>query len=536
MNLFENPFCILGVSSRDSRKRIAEAAEEKSFLDDSESVREAQNVLTIPGRRLAAELRWFPGMNDIKVREITEFFRMIKAGKNPGRINSAGFGNLTLLNFAVCMFGLRRFREVREIAESILAMCRCFDSLNAEMICRIINIDRTVAGFPKAERVDAERELNDYRADILGVINGRLSSLTREKYLELAGKFATEYSREGGKYYGSFLLADLISSYELKISPRLEELIAAIVNMDSDSDVSLYFARIPEYVKEWKKLIRPLIMVAKSLGIENASIRNQSEEIFVAVRSTAQKLNNQQHKTREALVLIYFLRESLSDVSAWASDILNDDVRQLEAIERQKREYEAGPYYETNFGRMSEYKLIISAGGISWDGVKVPLDEIYGLAWDRRQIIDGGIRRVITQLVIETAPFTIVVSPKGKQYDDVIHYLWETVAGTISERILRLLQSGETLSFGNILVKDEGFRLNQDGLFSTNYLHRKFTWSDNFKIYNDNGMFFIKSGNCLGASSYISDMNTHILEAILQKFLRNPPSKRLRLSSLLNTP
>ena len=532
MNIFENPFCILGVSARDNRKRIAEAAEEKSFLNDAKSVSEARSILTNPGRRLAAEIRWFPGMNDIKIREITEFFRRIKAGQNPGRINPSGFGNLTLLNFAVYMFSLRKFRNVSEFAESIFAMCRCFDTVNAERICTEINIDRRAAGFSEADKNDTERELNDYRADILKVIDGRMAALPREKYFELTEKFAAEYSREGGKYYGSFLLADLISLYELKISTRLEELTAGVINADSDSSVSLYFSRIPMLVKEWKRLIRPMMMAAKSLGVENDGIQHQCEEIFDAVRSTAQKLNNQQQKTKEALVLIYFLRESLSDVSAWISEILNDDVRQLEAIERQKNEYESSVYYETNFGRMSEHKLIISAWGISWDGVKVPLEEIYGLAWDRRRSINGG--RILTKLVIETAPFTLVLSPEGRQYDDVIHYLWETAAGTISERILNLLRSGETLPFGNILIKDDGFRLNQDGLFSTNYLHQKFTWSDSFKIYSDNGMFFIKSGNCLGASSYIGDMNTHILEAMLQKFLRNPPSKRKRLSSLLN--
>ncbi len=430
------------------------------------------------------------------------------------------------------MFTLRKFRSVSDFEQAIFAMCRCFDTVNAERICAAINIDRRAAGFSEADKNDAERELNDYRADILKVIDGRMSALPREKYFELAEKFAAEYSREGGKYYGSFLLADLISSYELKISTRLEELTAGVINADSDSSLQLYFSQIPVLVREWKRLTRPMMMAAKSLGVENESVQNQCEKIFNAVRSTAQKLNNSQKKTKEALILIYFLRESLSDVSAWVSEVLNDDVRQLEAIVRKKKERESRVYYETRFGRMSEHKLIITAGGISWDGVKVPLEEIYGLSWDRRRSVNSG--RVLTKLVIETAHFTLVLEPEGRQYDDVVHYLWETAAGTISERILRLLQSGETLPFGNILIKDDGFRLNQDGLYSTNYLHQKFTWSDSFKIYSDGGIFFIESGNCLGASSYISDMNTHILEAMLQKFLRKPPSKRKRLSSLLD--
>ena len=78
MNMLENPFCVLEVSTRDSRRHIAEAAEEKSFLDDSESIREARSALTIPNRRLAAEIRWFPGIDDDTVQRISEFSRGLR--------------------------------------------------------------------------------------------------------------------------------------------------------------------------------------------------------------------------------------------------------------------------------------------------------------------------------------------------------------------------------------------------------------------------------------------------------------------------
>ncbi|MBR0150995.1 MAG: hypothetical protein IJP89_06510 [Synergistaceae bacterium] len=203
MNILENPFCVLGVSSRDNRRRISEAAEEKSFLGDSESVREAQNVLTIPGRRLTAEIRWFPGMDNEYIRGIIEYFHRLEAGKNPGRINSSGVRSLALLNLAVSVFSFRKFRDASAIKEDILLICRCFDAVSTEGVCAVINNDRLIAGFPQANENDVVRELNDYRADILGMIDGKLSALTQNEYSGLAVRLASKYSEGDGK---SFLL------------------------------------------------------------------------------------------------------------------------------------------------------------------------------------------------------------------------------------------------------------------------------------------------------------------------------------------
>lgn len=456
MNLFENPFCILGVSSRDSRKRIAEAAEEKSFLDDSESVREAQNVLTIPGRRLAAELRWFPGIDDEQTRGIIEFFRRIKARRNPGRIDSSGFRGLALLNFAVSVFSFRKFRDASEIEEAVLVLCWCFDSVSVEGICKAINNDRLIAGFTQADENDIVRELNDYRTDILGMIDGKLSALPENEYSGLAVRLAEKYSGDGGK---SFLLGDIISAFELRILPRLEELAEIII--DTDSDVKLSFT-----LREWKRLARPLIIAAKATGIENTNLRTQAEEIFYAMREKAITLHNEHNKTREALNLILMLKEYVADISTRLLEMANKDIKELEDIERRQQEAEK----EHN-------------------------------KWTESQRRES----VITMITPSTE----------------------------STEILARLRKGDLLFFGGIKVKDNGVYLQRYGWSS--YDVKFFTWQE-ITAYSNNGMFIIEAGEYSASSSYINDMNTHILEAILQKFLRNPPSKRLRLSNLLNTP
>ena len=446
-------------------------------------------------------------------------------------MNASGLRNLAGLNFAVYVFGFRKFHYTSEIAESILEICGCLDSMTAEGVRDVINNDRLTAGFPQADENDIEREMNDYRADILAVIEGKLSALPQNEYFELVEKFAAEYSREGGKYYGSFLLADLISSYELKISPRLEELTGTIIN--THSEVKITFC-----LKEWRSLIRPLLMAAKSLGIENVRVRNQAEEIFASVREKAVNLHNEHQKTKEALNMILLLKEPLADISGQISGIIDKDIRELKSLERKRQEsereyerYKASLYYETEFGLIFKDKLIISADGISWKGVNTPLDEVYGMKWGgTRKYVNGIYTGTSYNVTIQTPYININLSPNEEKYNDIVQRLWRALAGSISERILRQLQSGELLFFGGIKIKDNGVYLKKSGWFSSDV--QFFTWPEVF-TYSDNGMFIIKSGDYSASASYISDMNTHILEAILRRYRENYPSTP-RLSSLLN--
>ena len=146
MNITDNPFFTLEVSTRADRQQISAAADDKAFLNDSEDIRSARTALVIPGKRLCAEVRWFPGMEDARIREIVGFFRRITAGQPPVRINTSGFSGLTLLNFAVYMFRYRKFRDTADMSKSILAICRCFDVLDVKGICAVLNNDRRIAG------------------------------------------------------------------------------------------------------------------------------------------------------------------------------------------------------------------------------------------------------------------------------------------------------------------------------------------------------------------------------------------------------
>lgn len=59
MDLFDNPFRILGATAVSSRSEIMELFQEKSLFEDSDTCTQARLCLTTPKKRLMAELSWF---------------------------------------------------------------------------------------------------------------------------------------------------------------------------------------------------------------------------------------------------------------------------------------------------------------------------------------------------------------------------------------------------------------------------------------------------------------------------------------------
>ena len=70
--LHKNPFAILGVTTRDDRKKIVEQAEEKSLELDHDVCQKARTDLTNPRNRLSAEISWLPGVSPRKASQLLE--------------------------------------------------------------------------------------------------------------------------------------------------------------------------------------------------------------------------------------------------------------------------------------------------------------------------------------------------------------------------------------------------------------------------------------------------------------------------------
>jgi hypothetical protein len=70
--LHQSAFSVLGVTTRDNRKRIVELAEEKSLELDHDVCQKARSDLTNPRTRLSAEIAWLPGVSPRKASQLVE--------------------------------------------------------------------------------------------------------------------------------------------------------------------------------------------------------------------------------------------------------------------------------------------------------------------------------------------------------------------------------------------------------------------------------------------------------------------------------
>jgi hypothetical protein len=70
MDLFNNPFHFLKATTRDSRHKIMELAEEQSLTKDPSQCTQARADLTNPRKRLVAEITWLPGMSPKRIDRI----------------------------------------------------------------------------------------------------------------------------------------------------------------------------------------------------------------------------------------------------------------------------------------------------------------------------------------------------------------------------------------------------------------------------------------------------------------------------------
>jgi len=100
MNFKKNPFYILKIACTAGRRDIVSAAEEMSFISDSETCADAQNELINANKRLGAELDWFIDLSKAESQSIIECI------DNDEPISTDGLSALSRLNATLYNFSL----------------------------------------------------------------------------------------------------------------------------------------------------------------------------------------------------------------------------------------------------------------------------------------------------------------------------------------------------------------------------------------------------------------------------------------------
>jgi len=326
--LESNAFFQLGVSPRDRRERIVEAAEE--LVDrgaDEILIHEAQQVLLAPRRRLAAEVRWFPDVKPQTVRRIIE-----EIGRSaPQEFESlvAEVSPLARVNLAVAGLEASSLRDL-----SLRWITPLIGGLEAARITADLNLDRSVSGFQQLAEEAVAQELQELERELVSAVISALdASGNADGVLTALAKAAVE---KGGRQRE--FVEKVCQRFEERSQKRLVDLessidqcLAAIVSRPSDTGA---LGRLLEDLARWDAIMQPHQILHEARALDEP----RSKSMVGKVRAASLRLANEMGEHQVALKLTAALREHFPELPGAVARLESDAEALVGILEDKKLE------------------------------------------------------------------------------------------------------------------------------------------------------------------------------------------------------
>lgn len=536
--LHQSPFAVLGVTTRDDRRRIVELAEEKSLELDHEVCQKARSDLTNPRSRLSAEMAWLPGISPRKASLLIEGLL-----HDPMAIRAEySLPRLAQLNLLAAAFqSVQGDHNVDDLAEFIMETAYIVEELNPEDILRDINEDRAVSGFPEVRALDQiEAELIERKRYYRGAIKDALDRLPPMTLIRVMTA-TVEEATSGGEVHAPELIDDLVDSYEVETQGILQkeaENVLKLIKMtrehagSGESVVKPYVDKVDAVARNWDKIAQPIQLSSKARGIDHEASRDLAYEI----RSLAIDLFNKHDMLAQSQRLTVLIQELFSEVPE-ISDRVKEDVDALADIFQTRKQAEARQdewakeiTYRAEIGVMFKDTLSISPQGISWKGQNFPLESITRVRW-------GGVSHSVNGVPTGTT-YTIAFGNRNSEavvelkkqdiYSAFTDKLFRGVCVRLLTEMLEALKEGRNLHFGDALLHDDGITLVKRKFLGSNERVRC-SWSQ-VHVWSADGSFCIAAKDDKKVNvglSYIHGANTHILEQAIRLAFKKPGLRRL---------
>ena len=338
MLLDENPFHILGASTRSDRQRIMTLVEERSlFLDPDLCTRCGTDLIT-PRSRLQCEVAWLPG---VPVDRAEAVLAALLKGGDVETLPSP----LAQLNVLVTRLIKYADQPPEALTAGLLEIAAESERVNAQEIRALLNEDRRNAKFAVIDDVkDVERAL----ADHLDAVAANLVRFLRVRRIEqwiAVITAAVAHDSKGGDAPGSRLLHVLIDSLAVDLEARLER---QKTRVDAGLQKVLDAAKAKDKVSldkavdylaaalhRWDQYAQPLQLSARSRGQQHES----SREMAVAVRSLAIDLHND-HAAYDASWHICELLEQVFAEDPRVVELIAADKTRIGELASQRKEAE----------------------------------------------------------------------------------------------------------------------------------------------------------------------------------------------------
>lgn len=540
--LHQSPFAVLGVTTRDDRRRIVELAEEKSLELDHEVCQKARSDLTNPRSRLSVEMAWLPGVSPRKASQLVD-----RLSHDPMAIREeSGLPKLAHLNLLAAAFeSVDGEHDADDLAGFIMETAYLAEELSPEDVLRDINEDRAVSGFPEVRALDQiEAELTERKRYYRGAIKDALDRQPPMTLIQVMTE-TVDGVTSGGEDHAPGLIDDLVDSYEVETQGILQkeaENVHKLIKVarehagSGEAAVKPYVDKLDAVARNWDKIAQPIQLSSKARGIDHEASRDLAYEI----RSLAIDLFNKHDMLAQSQRLTGLIQELFSEIPEVAdrveedADALADIFQQRKQSTARRDEWAREITYRAEIGVMFKDALIISPEGISWKGQNYSLDSITRVRW-------GGVSHSVNGIPTGTT-YTIafgnrnseaVVALKKKDiYSTFTDKLWRAVCVRLLTEMLEALKEGRDLHFGDALLHDNGITLVKHKFLGSNERVRC-TWSQ-VHVWSADGSFCIGAKddkNVNAGISYIHVANTHILEQAIRIAFKKPGL--LKMSELL---
>ncbi|MDR3155220.1 MAG: hypothetical protein LBW85_13380 [Deltaproteobacteria bacterium] len=332
MDIFDNPFYVLGVGPRSSREEIAAAADQAELAGDPERAAAAAAALANPRRRLTAEVFFLPGMarknaDDLldvvkgAAREVQEF-----QGAPP-----CAAVNLT----AARLSRLDPKAGAEGTSDGIVLLSRAFEGADAAGVMRDIDADRRAAGMPPVRSIsDVEEDLNGLGRYCRQAVKEALDRLPAGELVEAVRRAAASETG-GGTRPAPVIVRDMLEIYDVETmaffsreEATVQALLGALKAVSAARGQPWKAAAVGEDLSKvllnWKRVAAPLLIRWKGTGLMHKS----SHRLALDVRAVTVEIHNSGGDPELARRMTRLLASVFGAVPE-VNEVLDEDAKRL---------------------------------------------------------------------------------------------------------------------------------------------------------------------------------------------------------------
>lgn len=520
MNLFENPFFLFDVSTREEKKRILEIIDEKSLSVDFELCSQASTDLINPRKRLYFEIAWLPGVGPKRAKNIIQ-----SVLSSPTEVSYfQGLPNLARANLISTVLLIHKGKLAKhEIECFVIDLANTYQAISSETVCSLINEERSVAKFPNVSDIrQVEEDLSERRRYYIKSIKESLDCLESMDLVK-GITYIVENTTDSGFKHAPIIIDDLINMYEVEAQPffekennNIQQLLSMLKEAASrKKPLSRILEKLDNVVRNWDTIAQPIQLSCRSRGVNHLA----SQQLANSLRSLSIDLYN----NHELIELSQQLNELIGEVFAEVTKVIDryeDDAEKLADIKKQKDKWEQAISFTTkDDSKYPPQKFQISPSGIHYGDKKMPLESIVSLRWGGTTYYKGPlpVRSEYTFFYGDGKTIFKLQLVNQDVFNKLLDVVWKAIGFRIMDSFLKKMREGKSVTFGNIKVNDQGLYLPMMALFSVSQdVYCK--WNE-LAIWNEPGSFCIGKKNnkkIVSKLSYLDTNNVHILEMAIR--------------------